>query len=278
MEFESLDTPEALTKHVETLLQERKIDDAVAAVSIVEEKFPDSAVALHLAGVVFERAYLELNAEGQSPSLVYYEKAEQYFRKALELDPEHMLMHSERLYTCLFVVGTQKGDLAKLQESYEIANVLSQSDEELIAENYKHEKAIIRSGIARITGDVKDWLKAEEEFEELECPNSGREKYFFCYYKGMVKRTLSDLHEDQGLLIEAIHAFRGAMAESRIRTVEYLLADCLIQLEQPDPVDQSEMKEYVLSLTNRFPNDPLITKLFERWQVRLRLLETPRQD
>jgi len=260
-------------KEVEALLHNRQVNEAIEKVSVIDEEFPDNPLAMHLAGIVWERTYLELNAQGQNPSLIYYEKAEQYFRKALQLDPSNFGLHGERLYACLFVLGTQKDDLDRLRESYHIADVLSQSPEEMIAQNYKHEKAIIASGIARLTQLKDDWEAADSEFEDLECPDQGRERYFFCYYRALVKRALADILQDQNYLIEAIDSFRKAIAESRIRTIEYLLADCLLLLEKPDPIDQSEMKEYVNSLLERYPHDPLVEKLGQRYHMRLKLLE-----
>ncbi|MGF1572431.1 MAG: tetratricopeptide repeat protein [Sumerlaeia bacterium] len=261
-----------LTQRAQAHLEARELDLAIEVVSIVEEKFMDDPIALHLAGVVWERAFLEFNAMGKSPSLVYYEKAAQYFERALKLDPEKFPFHAERLYTCLFVLGTQKNDLNRLKQSQALAEKLSDSADELLAANYQHELAIIKSGIARITQEIPDWEAADEAFEKLDCPDSGREKYFFCYYKGIVKRSLAEFHQDQQFLLEAIAAFRVALAELRLRSVMFLLADCLLQLEQPDAIDLSEMQEYIPELIQKSPEDPVIQTLFQRWEVRLKLL------
>lgn len=261
-----------LTQRANELLEAREFEQALEVVSIVEEKFMEDPIALHLAGVVWERAFLEFNAMGKAPSLVYYEKAAQYFERALKLDPEKFPFHAERLYTCLFVLGTQKNDLNRLKQSEKLAEQLSQSEDEPIADNYRQELAIIKSGIARITQEIPDWEAADEAFEALECPESGREKYFFCYYKGIVKRSLADYHQDHHFLLEAIAAFRVALAELRIRSVLYLLADCLVQLERPDEIDLSEMREYIGELLRKSPEDPFVKTLQQRWQIRLKLL------
>lgn len=261
-----------LTQRAQAHLEAREFEQALEVVSLVEEKFMNDPIALHLAGVVWERAFLEFNAMGKSPSLVYYEKAAQYFERALKLDPEKFPFHAERLYTCLFVLGTQKNDLVRLKQSETLAEKLSESADELLAENYRHELAIIKSGIARITQEIPDWEGADRAFESLECPETGREKYFFCYYKGIVKRSLAEFHQDQQFLLEAIASFRVALAELRLRSVMYLLADCLVQLEKPDSIDLSEMKEYIPELVKKSPDDAVIKTLQDRWRVRLKLL------
>ena len=272
---QAISSPLELSQITQQLLENRELEKALKVVGIVDEKFPREPIALHLAGIVWERAFLEYAALGKNPSLIYYEKAAQYFERALQLDAEQFALHAERLYTCLFVLGTQKSDLNRLRRSEQLALELVQTTDELLAENYRQELAIIKSGIARITQELPDWEHAGEAFDAIECPESGREKYFHCYYKGIVKRSLAEFHQDQQYLLEAIAAFRSALGEARLRSVLYLLADCLVQLEKPDAIDRSEMREYIPELVRNSPQDTLVQSLEARWHLRLKLLGEP---
>lgn len=271
MKFES---SEDLARKVQELLDARDFDGALALVKSVDDDFPDDPLAHHLAGLVWERTYIEGSAEGAPPPLTHYEKAEHHYRRAMKLDAANSALHAERLYACLFILGTQFGSLARLQEALGLADTMSA---ELGPEGnnaYEREAVIVASAIARHTQKGEDWEEASRRFDLVAPPEGGgREAYFFHHYRGLVKRELARSQDRQDFLLEAIESLRAALELHPSRGIEYLLADCLAQLQKPSRRDVLEMMELAAKLEAGSPADVLVRGLAERCRLRARSFE-----
>ena len=216
MKVPVFNTAEELVAFVQQLLQERKMEEAAACVENVDEKFTENAIAQHLAGLVHERTYLEEAARGQSPPLDLYSRAERHYRKAFEVDPANAGVHGPRLYTALFVLGTQTADVKRLDDARRLAGHLKESTDPQVKDIYSREEAIATTALARATGEEEDWRAAEKLFDQLKAPESGREAFFFHFYRGMTKRERGQSQTDEQALREAIRSFRHARAEQKI--------------------------------------------------------------
>ena len=266
-------TPEELVKYVEHLLEQGGIDDALEAVENVDERFPDNALAQHVAGLVHERSYIELNARGESPELGLYERAEHHYRRALALDEQDELLHLERLYACLFVLGTQRNDADRLREAQQTALRLLNTEDGEVEAIYSRESAIVTAALARATREQDEWDRAEQLFDEAVDPVSGREVFFFYYYRGLTTREIAQRGQDQERFRKAAHYFNKAASQGSSRAIEFLMADCLVQIEEPAKEEQRAAERLVASLMDVNPKDPLIESLHKRWEIRKKLLE-----
>ncbi|MEQ8819105.1 MAG: hypothetical protein RLY93_02595 [Sumerlaeia bacterium] len=269
-------SPEAAVDVMGRLLDEGKAQEALAFVDPIAAQFPDSPVAQHLCGLVCERTYIELTALGKAADFNLYRQAEHFYRRAaaLETDEGAQNVHRERLYAAVFVIGTQQSDPERLREAYDLALELADTSEEVtIREKYGREAAIVATAMARVSRQDADWRRAERLFSESKAPFDERETYFFHYYQGLVARELGQRLEDEARLASAADRFRRASSIQTSRGVDYLLADCLIQLSSPNPEDLSDMDRIVAELMAANPDDPLVASLKKRYELRKRLLE-----
>ncbi|MCB2157030.1 hypothetical protein KQI84_19295 [bacterium] len=266
-------TPEELVKFIETRLERGELDAAIESVADVDSRFPDSALAHHVAGLVHERAYIEWNARGETPELSLYEEAERQYRIALELEEHDEFLHLERLYACLFVLGTQHNDADRLREAQAAALRLLDTEDREIEAIYSRESAIVTAALARTANDPAEWDRAEQLFNEAIEPVSGREVFFFYYYRGLTTRELAQREQDQERFRKAAGYFRQAGAQGTNRALEFLMADCLVQLEEPTKEEQQGAENLVGVLMDINPADPLIESLHKRWEIRKKLLE-----
>lgn len=270
-------TAEELVAYVEGCLGEGDHDAAQKAVSLVGEQHPDSPLAQHLAGLVWERAYLDQNAAGQKPPLELYRKAEHHYRRACELDPDTPGMHMVRLQTCLFVLGTQWRDVERLREATGLALQIRDFMEGTESAFFGRQAAVCAGALANITHEQEDYDRAEEYFDDAEMPQDDREDYFFHHFRGMLKRMIGQREQDPARLRQAIESFVRARATTgSVRGMEYLLADCLVQLDDPDAEEVRLMDETVRGLTG--VDDRLVASLRERWRLRHKLLGSPVPD
>ncbi len=276
------DTPfssaEELAHYVQTMLGMREFDKAISAIQNVDSEFPDDPIVQHLAGLVWERTYLERNAEDKAPGLDLYESAERHYRRALELDPDQRPLHGERLFTCLFVLGTQNNDQPRLEEALALALELAQNDDPTLAETYKREAAIVLTAIARISQDPKDWDRANEQFDSIAEPESDREAYFFLFYRGMVKRAVAHRLADQQAFADAVSSLGKARRVQSNRGLDYLLADCLVEIKNPSQHQIDLLQECLGELQSGNPDDKFVETLLKRWQLRQQLLDSEKNS
>ncbi|MDK2970300.1 MAG: hypothetical protein PWP23_55 [Candidatus Sumerlaeota bacterium] len=275
MKTSDFKTPEELLGFVQVCLEERNLEAAAQAVGDVRTQFAASALALHIAGFVWEQTFLEKRALGEEPGLELYERAESLYREALEHCREDTIdVHLERLFACLFVLGTQREDVGRLREALAVAErrAARETCEGLAA--CRRDQATVATAIARATQDPDDWEKAHQCFERAEEPPEGRDALFFHYYRGITRKALGERANDQALLEDAVRSFQAARRHGSVRGLDYLLADCLVQLQNPAAADVLEMKALLpLVLENANPADPLVRSLAARWEVRKRILK-----
>ncbi len=269
-----VETPEQLVAVLQKLLEQRRFDTATDLVRDVNERFPESPVAHHAAGLAWERTWIESRAEGGNPPLSHYEKAEAHYRRAMDLDSKNRLMHGERLFACVFVMGTQGSDTNRLREAVKLADKLGAELPETKRESLQRDAATAASALARVTRSEEDWADVAQRFDELRIPeDGGREAYFHHHYHGMARRELARLHDSQSLLQEAIDSFRQALALSNAPALEYLLADCLLQLQNPVEAELNEARELVAGLREKNPKDPLVEGVTRRLALRTQMQE-----
>lgn len=273
MDPASIRTSAELVAHVQRLLDERRFDEAIACETVVDERFADDAVAQHLIGLVWERTWLERTAEGLRPPLDHHAFAAERYRRAAELDDANRLLHVERLFACLFVLGTQRSDAGTLREALALADELAAAAEGPAREAILRESAVAASGLARVTRAADDWLEAERRHDAATEPPPGRETFFFHYYRGMAKREAAAIRSSEQALREAVAAFLRAREADTNAALEYLLADCLLQLQEPSAAEIDLADELVAGLLARSPDDRLAKALAERHAARLRLLD-----
>jgi tetratricopeptide (TPR) repeat protein len=273
------ETTEDLVRTVQGYLNHQQFDEAQEAITVVESDFAHDPLALHLAGLVWERTYLEQSAQGIHPDLELYERAEGYYRRAVDADPENAEVHGERLFACLFVIGTQRNDPGRMHEGLEIAMKLRDAtDDPELAGIYERESAILATGLARLSQDPKDWDLADSLFGKAPEPSAERELYFFHLYRGMVKREVAQRTGDPGALDEAVRSFRRSWSIDTSRGLQYLLADCLLQLDEPGPADLRDAGELVMALTQDSEDDLLLQGLRRRYDIRLKSQGSPAEE
>lgn len=261
-------TSQELLNEVQRLVAANDLDEAVAAVAHVEEDFCDDALARHLAGLVWERVFLEAQARGEAGSLELYENAERHYRAAMHCDPDQSDAHAERLFACLFVLGTQRADRERLLEGVELGLRLRDGAEGETRTILQRETAVIASARARLTDDPADWQLAEALFDDAEEPLISREQFFFYFYRGLVKRALAAREPDTPRLFQALASFRAAGSVAQSRLVDFHLADCLLQLESPNDSERADLQRAVADLTRATPDSPDVSVLKRRYEAR----------
>lgn len=270
-------TSSELVAVVQQLLNERRFDDAIACIDLVDEGFADDPVAQHLAGLVWERTWMERTAEGLRPPLDHYAFAAERYRRAAELDAPNRALHVERLFACVFVLGTQRNDPEMLREALGLADELAAEAEGDARQAILREAAVAATGLARATRSAEDWTEAERRHDAVEQPPPGRETFFFHYYRGMAKREAAALRTDEFALREAVAAFRRAREVDTNPALEYLLADCLVQLQEPSEAELDEARDLVAGLASRNAGDKLVRGLSERLALRAKLMGRPEE-
>lgn len=275
MEASDFQQPEQFVAAVKACLDERRFDEAIRLAGLVDDVFPRNPLAQHAAGLAYEQTFLEERATGSVPSLDYYARAEHHYRQALgHAAPELADEHAERLYSCLFVLGSQLGDKDRLEEARRMASAFAQNAPgEALRNRYKRELAVVWTGIARITQDLADWERAEAEWEQAPEGTTDQDVFFGNYYRGLAKRAIGQADGNQDLLSKAAACFREALDLDYSRGLEYLLADCLLQLHDPSFAEVLEMKELVPRLVESNPGDRLLQSLGRRWEKRREILE-----
>lgn len=269
-------TSEELLAEVQRLVAANELDEALAAVAHVEEDFCDDPLARHLAGLVWERVFLEAQARGEVGSLDLYENAEHHYRAALRCDPDNSETHAERLFACLFVLGTQRGDRERLLEGLELGLRLRDGAEGDTRAILQRETAVIASAHARLTDEPADWQLADTLFGDCEEPPLTREQFFFHFYRGLVKRALAGLeptHRAEQLAL-AVASFRAAGSVARSRLVDYHLADTLLLAEDLNDSERADLARAVADLTRTAPESPDVTGLQRRYEARFGPLPT----
>ncbi|MBI5155164.1 hypothetical protein HZA57_08000 [Candidatus Poribacteria bacterium] len=244
---------------------------ALDAASRAEELFPGDAEALHLAGLARERCFLELQARGEGGYLELYRQAEHCYRRAIELDPGEWAMHAERLYGCLFVLGSQSGLAELLREAREIAGNLASEAGEL-GSRFRNEVPIVSSAIARVTQDAGDWHAAAHEFDAAPAPEGDREACFYHQYRGIALREIAQRQPSDESFRRAIASLEKASLLQDSRGLCYMLADCLVQLADPTGNEVAAMNRLVGELRDSGATDPLVDSLVKRWELRKKLL------
>jgi tetratricopeptide (TPR) repeat protein len=263
------ESTEALVQAVQGYLNQQQLAEAQEAIACVDEDFADDPLALHLAGLVWERTYLEMAARGERPGLELYERAESYYRRAMAADPDNAEIHCERLFACLFVLGTQRNDPNRMQEGLELAMSLAQQSEDPeLSAIFDREAAILATGLARLSQEPADWDLANALFDKAVEPAAEREIYFFHLYRGMVKREAAQRTGDGEALNQAIASFRRSWGIESTRGLQYLLADALLQLDDPGPSDLRDAGELVTALTRDAEDDVLVQALKRRYELR----------
>ncbi|MBX3730660.1 MAG: hypothetical protein KF858_15900 [Candidatus Sumerlaeia bacterium] len=267
-------TPEELLAFVQERLHDRDLDAAGRAVADVPTCFPDSPLANHIEGFVWEQTYLEQRALGEPASLELYERAEAGYRRALACAGDDTReTHLERLFACLFVLGTQYEDRARLDEALRVASERAASTDGAVREGCQRDCATVATAIARKSQDLADWDRARASFAATREPAEAREALFYHYYRGLTSRALGQAHADQATLREAVGAFQAARAHGSVPGLDYLLADCLLQLQEPTAAEVLEMKSLVPELVASRPGDKLLGILAQRWHARQELLK-----
>jgi tetratricopeptide (TPR) repeat protein len=267
-------TPEELLAFVQERLRDRDLDAAARAVADVPTCFPESPLAHHIEGFVWEQMYLERRALGEPASLDLYEGAEKAYRRALACaGADTRETHLERLFACLFVLGTQLEDSDRLDEALRVARERADAAEGAVREACLRDCATVATAIARKSQDLADWERARTLFEATDEPTEAREALFYQYYRGLTARALGQANADQQTLRQAVGAFRAARAHGSVPGLDYLLADCLLQLQEPTAAEVLEMKALVPELVASRPGDRLLAILGQRWRARQELLE-----
>lgn len=264
-------TSEELLAEVQRLVAANDLDEAMAAVAGVEDQFPDDPLARHLAGLVWERVFLEAQARGEAGSLDLYENAERHYRAAMGWDGDNSEAHAERLFACLFVLGTQRADRERLLEGLELGLRLRDGAEGETQAILQRETAVIASARARLTDDPADWQLADTLFGQAEEPLITREQFFFYFYRGLVKRALAadDAANRDANLAAAIASLRAAGSVAQSRLVDYHLADCLLQVDSLNDSERADLARAVADLTRATPDSPDVAALKRRYEARL---------
>ena len=261
-------TSQELLAEVQRLVAANDLDEALAAVAYVEEDFCDDPRARHLAGLVWERVFLEAQARGEVGSLDLYENAERHYRAAMHCDPDQSDAHAERLFACLFVLGTQRADRDRLLEGLELGLRLRDGAEGETRLIIQRETAVIASARARLTDDPADWQLAETLFDDSDEPLITREQFFFYFYRGLVKRALASSDPTRPRLFEAVASFRAAGSVARSRLVDFHLADCLLQNDSLNDSERADLDRAVADLTRATPDSPDVAAVRRRYEAR----------
>ncbi len=125
----------------------------------------------------------------------------------MHCDPDQSDAHAERLFACLFVLGTQRADRDRLLEGLELGLRLRDGAEGETRLIIQRETAVIASARARLTDDPADWQLAETLFDDSDEPLITREQFFFYFYRGLVKRALASSDPTRPRLFEAVASF-----------------------------------------------------------------------
>lgn len=273
MHGQSPSTPAELVAAIARLLEDGAMAEAVDLADEAAAEHPASAIVQHAAGLAHERRFLERQASGEPADLRDIEDAAEAYRRAADAEPE-AFEHQERLFACLFILATQREDLALLGEVEDLADTLQNSDApEARRDAFSREAAIAGAARARITQQEADWKRAEHLFLLAADPPDGREAFFFHYYEGIVLHRLGTMLADPGRLRRAARAFHFTVLDQPRPALKFLLADCLLQLPDPSDAEKDAAKALAQDLgvdqaaPGDPPADPLLASLAERWSV-----------
>jgi protein O-GlcNAc transferase len=295
--------------------QERALrDEQIQAAKKLTATFPDSDDAVYLLGLVYndqgdsiaamkqwERSLqLDATRADANDSLGYalllrddYERAEGYFRKALEIDPA-LATANFRLATTLVHEGKMQEAIAILEK----ANSLSAEGHRLLGEAYQNLKQYEKAkasygtamklkpdlseahyGLSKIYTQLGDSEKAAASFEEFsalkkqsdEQARATRANYDTL---AITKRSVAQTHTDVGRVWMMQHRHRDA-EELWLRAAELDCSNALCRLQLAVLAHQSQRYEdalrYYQEVARIDPTDALVHLNLGRVSLKLNL-------
>lgn len=263
-------TPDEFVVAMQRRLEDRDFEAAKDLARRAAEWFPDHPAAQHAAGLAWERAAVERAALGHGPAIDHYRAALGHYRRAADCEGGDPRLHLERVYACLFVLGSAERSRSLLDEAHALAERLADTPDAEERARYLREVAILRTAIARESGEPADWRLAAGLFAQAEEPDPGPEAYFYFFYRGMAERQAGQEAGDEEQLRSAARCLVRALESHATRGVQYLAADCLLQLGDPTGAEITLTRALVDGLQASSPTDPLVEGLARRWELRRR--------
>lgn len=266
-------TPEEYVAAVEQSIAAPDLDLAIRIAREGAEYFPTNPLALHAAGLAHERAAIDQSASTGAPPGDDIDNAAEYYAAALDhACSEGTDMHRERLFSCLFIAAARDDNPDTMGEALFHARILADAPDPALAARYARELAVASSAIARMTGKDDDWRAAALAFQDAPEPEDERELAFFHLYRGLATKRVGELDQSDDALRSAAMSFTRSLKLDPKPSLEYLLADCLVQVQAPSPDEREAAGKLVEHLRAGSAGDPLVRGLAERWRLRQQLL------